>query len=325
MVTELEQFKERTSIREADQPPHRYRVHGLALSSEFELPELTTRRLAAGSQPDVHIRLGAIARPEGLSPSELQIVGLPCGATFLEVSEVAQYLISNGRDIIVAPLDGADFALVRAHLLGWALAQICHHRGFLALHASAVKFGDQVVAFMGDSGAGKSTLAAHCLRAGARLVADDFLRVSLTRPGPPLAFSGMPQLKLWRHALDGLGQTCNGIESDYFREDKFLVPVADTGAEQELPLTRIYVLEQDETAGEGVFERLTGATAITALISNSAGWIRSLDITGRRAGHFKNCQQVVNSAEIVRLKRRCDPALLPATAARIAAQFQLGR
>jgi hypothetical protein len=298
-----------------------YRVHGLLLSSEVELPELAALRVAAESQPDVRVRRGKLERPEGLPSWPFSCMALADGAAFLEVPDIAQYLVKNGREVVVASDANADFGLVRAYLLGWVMALICHQRDSLALHASAVAFGNQVVAFAGDAGAGKSTMAAHCVQAGARLVADDLLRVSLTREGPVRAYCGVPQLRLWRHALDGLHWTSEGRTPIYWREDKFWVPSESAILNDELPLVCIYLLEQDATAKEISLERVTGAAAVTALVTNSHGWIKSVDVVGRRPGHFKDCVQLASSVEIVRLKRRLDPAQLPMAAARIAAEF----
>jgi hypothetical protein len=321
MVIDLEQSDDPGRTPETEESMRRYRVHGLLLSSEVELPELAARRVAAGAQPDVHIRLGVLERPEGLPSWPYSCTALADGAAFLEVPDVAQYLVKNGREVVVAPSANADFALARAHLLGWVMALICHQRDSLALHASAVAFGDQVVAFAGDAGAGKSTMAAHCVQAGARLVADDLLRVLLTSEGPVRAYCGVPQLRLWRHALDGLNWTSEGRTPIYRREDKFWVPSESAILDGELPLVCIYLLEQDATAKEISLERVTGAAAVTALVTNSHGWIKSIDVVGRRPEHFKDCVQLANSVEIVRLKRRLDPGQLTMTAARIAAEF----
>jgi hypothetical protein len=300
-----------------------YKVHGLEFASELELPELAARWVAPGSPSDVCVRFGELVeRSEGLSAAwPFSCVALTSGGVFLEVREVAQYLVKNGRDVTVAPCANADLALVRAFLFGWVMAMICHQRDSLALHASAVEFADRVVAFAGDSGAGKSTMAAHCLQAGARLVADDLLRVLLTSDRPARAYPGMPQLRLLRHALEGLDWPAEGLKRVCLRDDKFWIPFASAVHDGELPLARIYVLDQDATADEIGWERLTGAAAVTALVTNSHGWISSVDVVGRRPGHFKDCVQLANSVEIVRLKRRLDPAQLTTTAARIAAEF----
>ena len=295
-----------------------YRVHGLVLASEIELPELAAFEIAFDRAPDVHIRLGTIARPDGAAPVPLDVVARPDGAAFVEVPDVARYVAKDGREIIVAPDGEAHPGLVRAFLLGLTMSLICHQREFLTLHASAVAFGDRVVAFAGDASAGKSTLAAHCVEAGARLVADDLFRVSIAAESVR-AYPGASQFRLWRHALEGLNWSTEGRTPIYWREDKFWVPAVSRIEDDTLPLAGIYVLEQHDGAFDAVWERLTGAAAATALIVNSPGWLKSLDAVGRRPGHFKDCARLANRVAVTRLRRRFDPEALPGMAARIAA------
>jgi hypothetical protein len=295
-----------------------YRVHGLVLASEIELPELAALEIALDAVPDVHIRLGAVTRPDGAAPATLDVMARTDGAAVVEVPDVARYLAKDGREIVVAPAGKAHPGLVRTFLLGWAMTLICHQRDLLTLHASAVAFGDQVVAFAGDRGAGKSTLAAHCVEAGGKLVADDLLGVSITDDGVR-AHPGVPHLSLWRHAFEALNWSTEGRTPIYWREDKFLVPVASPIEGDTLPLARVYVLVQDESASEAVCESLAGAAAATALIVNTHGWIKSVDVVGRRPGHFKDCARLANRVPVTRLRRRFDPAELPRLAARIAA------
>lgn len=298
---------------------HRYRVHGFVLESEIELPELAERRVAAEAPVDVRIRLGSVTRPADASHSELKFVPVP-GGVVLDIAGVARYLAEGGKAITIEPCSAAEPELMRVFLLGSVIAMVCLQQDCLVLHASAVAFDDRAVAFVGDQGAGKSTLAAYCVKAGARLVADDLLRISIPEQGPPGAYPGMPLLKLWRNALDGLGRSSAGLVRDYWRMDKFLVPFGDPAAETTLPLRCIYVLEADQDVKEELFDRLTGATAVTAIVANSHG-LSSIDAVGKRFDHFRDCVHVARSVEVLRLKRRRDLAQLPRTAALIARTF----
>lgn len=81
-----------------------------------------------------------------------------------------------------APEDSAD--------RGWYLRQMAPVFGAtlerLVLHASAVRIGHGVVAFVGASGAGKSTIAQFFAERGYQLVSDDLLPVRFEpKPGAP--------------------------------------------------------------------------------------------------------------------------------------------
>src|SRR5262245_4120544 len=175
----------------ADQLRYAYKLHGLVFASEFELPELAARPAPTAIPADVRIRLGEVEQPATAPPAELKLVAAPDGAFFLGIPKIARFLVRRDGDVIVDPLDD-DLGEIRGFLLSWIVGLVCTQRNLLTLHASAVAFGDRVVAFMGDQGAGKSTLAAHCVQAGAKLVADDLLRVETSDNGPPRAYPGMP-------------------------------------------------------------------------------------------------------------------------------------
>jgi hypothetical protein len=257
--------------------------------------------------------------PAGGSPvadvPELQLAG---DAAIFDFPGAGRVLIRGGREVMVEKAPGADMALLRLYLFGSVMGMICHQRGLLALHASAVAIGGRAVAFTGQSGAGKSTLAAHCLAAGARLVADDLLVLSFERDGV-FAHPGMPNVKLWRDALTVLGRGTDGLSPDWWRADKFHMPAADVGAP--IPLTRLHVLDVDSAAGDGETERLQGRAAASSLIANTFR-VEYLDAAHRRDSHFRDCMRLASALEVVRFRRAGDPSRLPATATQILGELR---
>jgi hypothetical protein len=89
--------------------------------------------------------------------------------------------------------------MVPVFLEGSVLAHAATAEGLLVLHASAVEVDGRALAIVGAPGAGKSTLAALLCAAGARLVADDALRVDATGNGV-VCFPGTRSLRLRRAA-----------------------------------------------------------------------------------------------------------------------------
>jgi hypothetical protein len=293
---------------------YQYSVHGLVIASELELPELERRRAAAGASPDVRFSVRSLPDfPDACATGIpfLQNVG---GDALFDFNDVGRYFVRSGNEVLIDAQDGADPAFVRLFLYGSVMGALFHQRRRLALHASAVVLGDHVVAFTGHQGAGKSTIAAHCVAAGGRLMADDIVVVAPDGPGRVIAYPGMPNVKLWRDALANLGRNTDGLVPDWFRADKFHVP--SEPAREPLPLTRLYVLEPDDAAGEGRFTRLTGGEAADTIIKNTYR-IEYIDALGRRETHFRQCVQVANKVEIVRLARSRNLQQLPATAARV--------
>ena len=80
--------------------------------------------------------------------------------SLIRIEDVADFEIRGGRQIRVWPAAGATQKDIEIFLFGPAWATLCHQRGMLPLHASAIVTGKGITAFAGHSGAGKSTTAA---------------------------------------------------------------------------------------------------------------------------------------------------------------------
>jgi hypothetical protein len=295
-----------------------YSVHGLSVASELHLPELA-RCTSANASADVRFRLSSLptfADAKSTTVPHLQTVNEDA---LLTVENAARYLVRDGREVLIDVDAQADLALVRLVLFGSVMGMICYQRGLLVLHASAVAIGGRVVAFTGPPGAGKSTLAAHCLAEGGRLVADDVLVVSVDDARGAVAHPGMPSVKLWRDTIANLGRDPEGLRPDWYRADKFHMPVDH--AEERMPLDRLYVLEPDDAAGPGKLSRLTGAFAANAIIVNSYR-IEYLEAAGRRDLHFQQCTELARTIEVVRLSRSRDLKHVQTTAALVIADLE---
>jgi hypothetical protein len=218
-----------------------------ALASEIALGELAAADPCDG-RPVVQVRYGSVAETlPGAAPPRfgLQAAG---GDALLSVDSVGRFLIRGGEEILVDPLPDAPERNVRLFLLGSALGVLAYQRGLLPLHANAVVIDGVAHAFTGPSGRGKSTLAAYFAQAGHRVLSDDVCAMSFDAEGRPLAWPGLPRVKLWQEAADALGEPTAGLETVIEGEAKFHLPIAATGAGP-VPLARLYVLAAGEAAG----------------------------------------------------------------------------
>ncbi|HEY7245502.1 MAG TPA: nucleotidyltransferase family protein [Xanthobacteraceae bacterium] len=297
-----------------------YEIYGLVIASELDLPELMPRRVASAAVPDVNIVFGRIS-PALIAAAGDLLLHAENGKILLTVPQVARYCVMQGNRVLVEPQAGIAAAMVRLFLLGSVIGLVCQQRGMLALHASAIAINGEAVAFVGRQGQGKSTLAAHCLGQNpARLVADDILVVSFDSDGQPRVQPGMPGLKLWRDALQVLGREAEGLRPDWIRAEKFILPILDQLAQAPARLNCVYVLDDDDHAGDGRIQELSGASAAGALVANTYR-VEFLDLTGQRLAHFSASTRIAERVPVRRLWRCRDLMRVGATAAIVLADF----
>jgi hypothetical protein len=186
----------------------RYTVCGLAIESEFEIPEL-----AAGSEPapDVTIRLGTA--PESLEQPKAEgvLYQVTPREFLLKVPRIARYWVQAGREIVIDREPGAPGDDIRVFLLSSVLGALLHQRGLLPLHGSAIAGPRGAALFLGQSGCGKSTLAAEFRRRGYRVLTDEVCAISPDESGAPRICASYPRLQLWADAAGQLGQDLDGL------------------------------------------------------------------------------------------------------------------
>lgn len=274
---------------------YHYRLYDLRISSEIELPELKSQ--PDWQEPDVRIRLEGLPGRGGKS-DELFADGAVAGF-FIE--DVAHYLVSAGREIIVDPRPDAPVRNVRLYLLGSAMGLLLHQRGRLPLHANAVETGDRGFAFMGPSGSGKSTLAAAFHDRGHQVIADDVCLVSFRDDGRAIAHGGAPRMRLWEDALLESGRTAGSYELSYAGDEqfrKFDVPI-EQEATSSVPLSAIFELASAEYI---LFEKLRGLDAVEAIFANTYRG-EFIAAAGDAKLHWQACMQLVSAVPVFRLHR----------------------
>ena len=172
---------------------HSYRICGLSVASEINLPGLIAG--PADSAPQVTIRRGVV--PESLTNAIA--VGQTwqlAGKQFLfHEPNVARFLLNDGAEIVFAAEVGGSIEDVPLFLLGTVFGILLHQRRQIVLHASAIEVGGRAVVFGGSSGAGKSTLAAALARKGYRVTTDDVCAITLSDDGAPMVHPDGRQLK----------------------------------------------------------------------------------------------------------------------------------
>jgi hypothetical protein len=225
-------------------------------------------------------------------------------SSIIRIVDVADFEVSRGRQIRVWPAVGAAQKDVEIFLLGPVWATLCHQRGILPLHASAIVSKTGITAFAGHPGAGKSTTAALLSSFGFsyELVADDILPVSFNQNSMPGAWPYLRRLKLQRDPAIQLALTPTELVSESLDKGKYFVRPKCVADDKWSRLERLYLLEYDATEPRVSIERITGAQAVRALIDQTYHF-QFIRGSGRFRDHLMFCTQLASKIAVYSLRR----------------------
>jgi hypothetical protein len=188
--------------------------------------------------------------------------------------------------------------------MGSAWAILLYQRGFLAVHASAVRAGEGAVLFCAGRGNGKSTLAAALAKNGFALICDDLCRVDPTGEAA-IVYPSAPRLKLWSDVSDMAGFSRSDAENE-IRPGKFTYPCGLRSGPEPVPVQAIVL----PSWGSLRIERITGFEALHRFIS-SATWRGKLVFScGNSAGYFQGCADLLKLVPVYEFRRPRDLNLL---------------
>jgi hypothetical protein len=238
--------------------------------------------------------------PDGRRASfETEIAG---EEVLLKIPQVGRYLIRNGCEILVQAEPDVEERNLRLFLLGSALGAIYFQRGYFPLHASVVVVNKEAVAFAGDSGSGKSTMAAWMHTQGHPLLCDDVCVLRFDASDTPMAYPGYPRLKLWQDALAQFEVDCAELQRDFFRADKFHLPVSDHFWIDPVPLRHVYFLRFAAESAKPAVEDIESAQGVH-LIRNNTYRFQYISGLGLTRSHFLDCVKVARHARLHYLDR----------------------
>ncbi len=86
--------------------------------------------------------------------------------------DIGYFSFIEGKKIIASPFDELDTNFIQT-LLNFPFACIFAQKGFLPIHASAVRYKGKTILFPGLSKAGKSSLAASIIKKGGKIITED--------------------------------------------------------------------------------------------------------------------------------------------------------
>jgi hypothetical protein len=166
-----------------------YRGYALTFESEIDLPGSTEIEPLAETIVDVTIARGRV--PAERCRDRRGFFARLDEGLLVSPPGRAHYWCVDSHTILVDPETGADPSAISDGLCAFAIPALLWMRGDILLHAAAAVLpgADSAIVIAGHSGTGKTTVLTHLAEAGARIVADDIVRLD-----PNLSISGLPAL-----------------------------------------------------------------------------------------------------------------------------------
>jgi hypothetical protein len=296
---------------------HFYRVAGLGVASEIELPGAiaATQQLKVNAAPDIVLRAGQV--PEALERASArgptwEIAG---DKFLLHIPDVARFLLTGGREIVFEAAAGVEPADISIFLLGTVLGILLHQRGQVVLHASAVRVNGKAVLFCGASGTGKSTLAAALAQRGFPLVTDDFCAVAADGAGAVTVQPDGRSLKLWAQAIRELDLAERRGAAVRNRLEKFFVEPAAVFSEP-LQLAAVYALREVRPPYKPGIER-PNVVDSALILRRNAYRPQLVNRMGQKVDYFRAATAIANSAGIFHLTRALSFERMPEVVAQL--------
>jgi hypothetical protein len=222
--------------------------------------------------------------------------------SLIRIEDIADFEVSGGHRISVWPAARAAKKDIELFLFGPVWATLCHQRGMLPLHASAIVTKRGITAFAGHSGAGKSTIAALMGSFGYELVTDDILPVSFSQNSVPGAWPYLRRLKLRGDPIIQLALTPTEPVSETLDKGKYFVRPEFAADDKWSRLERLYLLEIDPTASSASIDRITGTEAVHVIIEQTYHF-RFILGSGRFRDHLAFCAYLASKVAVYRLRR----------------------
>lgn len=282
---------------------YQYRVYGLRVDSEIEIPELLA---ACEGDPDVIISLGQV-------PFELpkyNTKGIFYQAIkddfIFRMDQVGAFRVSKAESIVIDPQRDGNTELMRVFLLGSVFGALLHQRGILALHGSAVSTNDGAMLIIGRSSSGKSSLAASLTKRSYPFFSDDISALHRNENGY-LIHHGIPYMKLWRDVINKLEMDEN-LKQIRPSVEKFRKKVVEGFTHQPEIVKKIIVLGTKNTSGVEIKE-LYGLEKFEPLKENTYRYefISGLQTTN---SHFQSLSDLANVVRVFHVQRPSSPLMI---------------
>lgn len=276
-----------------------YQIYGLNVKSEIELPE--AYEISETTNVDVTIGYGII--PEFILDKKSN--GKYSSVFQREYSWVyyeaeGDFLMRQGKEIIVALANQYNIKHIRAIILGTCLGNILYQRDTIAIHGGAVVFGDKAVVVSGISGAGKSTVSMSLREKGAIFLSDDTV-AAIEENENIYAYPGYPQQKMCKDTVNRFGLDINHLIELEEERDKYAVQLNEEFCNFKKAIHLLVFLDIAD-GDELIVEELQGSSKLQYLLQNQYA-IDSFKRGGLNHNIFRKCVACANRVKMILVSR----------------------
>lgn len=277
-----------------------YRIYGLNVKSEIEIPELLAIDDLDVSKVDVNIKRAPIAEEIINSIHNRSWYKYENERMVFKVNKVGAFYIENGESIIVDEFEDADSQLIKTFILGTSFGMILSQRGLLAMHGGTVLVDGKAIILTGQSGAGKSTLTNAFRHYEYPFMADD---VSATIEDKEEIFveAAYPQQKICRDAMEKMGYNISDYRLIDEGRGKYVIPTHKTFIRERKKLGAIFEIEQWDN-DEVKIDEVLGQDKMKTVLRNIYR-IEVIAPHGIQAKYFKKAINIAKNIPVYRIKR----------------------
>ena len=279
--------------------PYHYRAYGFNLASDVPLVRLTP-----GTDPALDTMIVQRCGDLPEQPENATQIGpfLWCAPDYLslDIVDVVHLVASGGKTLHYRPYPGIDDISVQLFLMGSGLGALLMQRKLLVMHGNAVEIDGACVMCVGPSGVGKSTTAAGLLQRGYRIMSDDICAIDTQNRIVP----GMPHIKLWQEAAEGLGIETHDLDRVRPEMEKFGLPLKSAFCDDRVAIKTIFLLSGHHS-NDITIETLKTHEKFMALRDNTyrLPFVAGMNLS---ALHFQQLNMLAKDVTVKRIKRPID-------------------
>lgn len=277
-----------------------YKVYGLNIESDIEIPELLAINEDNNHHIDVRIKIGNIQKEVLNSIPSYSWFNYRDNSMVFTVENVGSFYICNGDEIIVQPLKTSDNQSIKTYILGTSFGMILAQRNKVAIHGGAIVVGEKAIILTGRSGAGKSTLTNAFRHYEYPFMADD-VSSTLELKGEIFIEPAYPQQKICRDAMEKMKYNIENFKLIDEGREKYVIPAHKSFVSEKRKLDAIFEIEPYD--GEKVtVQELLGQDKMKTILRNIYR-IEVMKIHGIPQNYFRKIFNIAKNISVYRINR----------------------